>query len=249
VGSRPGSPQLCHVLVEDPDLAEAVPRARRDQAIERCVVPTLNLLPGQIQAVDTLAADGIGFLVLHGVLLRRVGIDGRFGVELIGESDVLRPWQHEDAQTLPLETGWSVLEPTRLAVLDGTFTRLLGEFPELAARLFERAVMRSRRLVANMAIIHQARVDDRLHMLFWHFAGRWGRVRGDGTVLPLRLTHSLLADLVAAQRPTVTSALAALGRRGLVRPVNDGWLLAGKAPQRAQSLEAVPIDLPRRASR
>lgn len=257
VGSRPGSPKLCHVLVEDPDLAEAVPRERRDQAIKRCVVPTLVLptdsppLRAAVDAfaVDALAADGLGFLVLKGLLIRRVAIDRRSGVEVIGESDVLRPWQSDDAQTLPLEGGWSVLEPTRLAILDGNFTRMAADFPELTARLFERAVRRSRRLVANIAIIHQARVEDRLHMLFWQFAGRWGRVRGDGTLLPLRLTHAVLADLVAAQRPTVTSALAALGRRGLVMAVNDGWLLAGEAPERARSPRAPLIDLPGQAAR
>ena len=61
-----------------------------------------------------------------------------------------------------------------------------------------------------MAIVHQARVDVRLHMLLWHLAARWGRVRSDGTVLRLRLTHAVLADLVAARRPTVTTALSEL---------------------------------------
>jgi CRP-like cAMP-binding protein len=89
---------------------------------------------------------------------------------------------------------------------------------------------RSLRLVVNMAIIHQARVDDRLQLLFWHFAGRWGRVRGDGVLLPFRLTHTVLADLVAARRPTVTSALSDLGRRGIVRAVDEGFLLAGEPP-------------------
>jgi CRP-like cAMP-binding protein len=87
-----------------------------------------------------------------------------------------------------------------------------------------------------MAIVHQARVDDRLHMLFWHFAGRWGRVRGDGVLLPLRLTHTVLADLVAARRPTVTTALSDLSKRGLIRPVDDGWLLLGEAPTGARAM-------------
>jgi CRP-like cAMP-binding protein len=96
--------------------------------------------------------------------------------------------------------------------------------------LVGRAVQRSRNLVVNIAIIHQARVDVRLHMLLWHLAARWGRVRSDGTVLPLRLTHSLLADLVAARRPTVTSALSELSRRGLVRFHQDVWVLSGGPP-------------------
>jgi CRP-like cAMP-binding protein len=81
-----------------------------------------------------------------------------------------------------------------------------------------------------MAIVHQARVDVRLHMLFWHLASRFGRVRGDGVIVPLRLTHALLAELVAARRPTVTSALSALAREGRVRSLDDGWLLCGDPP-------------------
>ena len=230
MGSDPGSPRLCHVLVEDPDLAEAVPDGRREQAIEDCIAPELGLPTGRWAGDHSLAADGIGFLVLEGMVMRRVAIDGRFAVEVLGESDLLRPGQPEETQTLPLKSEWTVLDPVRVAVLDGRFTRQLGNYPELAGRLFERAIRRSRRLMVNLAIIHQARVDDRLHLLFWHFAGRWGRVRSDGVLLPLRLTHTVLADLVAARRPTVTSALSDLSRRGFVRGVDDGWLLIGEPP-------------------
>src|SRR5689334_19768010 len=81
-----------------------------------------------------------------------------------------------------------------------------------------------------MAIVHQARVDVRLHMLLWHLAARWGRVRSDGTVLRVRLTHAVLADLVAARRPTVTTALSDLARRGLVKTDGETWVLSGEAP-------------------
>jgi CRP-like cAMP-binding protein len=81
-----------------------------------------------------------------------------------------------------------------------------------------------------MAIVHHARVDVRLRMLFWHLASRFGRVRGDGVFVPLRLTHALLAELVAARRPTVTSALSALAKEGSVRSLDDGWLLSGDPP-------------------
>jgi len=218
------------VLIEDLDLAEAVSDDRRDQAIEDCIAPELSLPTGRWDGDLVLTADGIGFLVLEGLILRRVAIDGRFAVEVLGECDLLRPWQLEDTQTLPLTADWIVLEPARLALLDSRFTRQLARYPELAGRLFERAIRRSRRLIVNMAIIHSARVDDRLHLLFWHFAGRWGRVRGDGVLLPLRLTHTVLADLVAARRPTVTSALSDLSRRGLVRVTDEGWLLLGEPP-------------------
>jgi hypothetical protein len=52
-------------------------------------------------------------------------------------------------------------------------------------------------------------------------------------LVPLRLTHATLAELVAARRPTVTSALSELSRSGLVRSVEDGWLLFGEPPGEA----------------
>ncbi|HEY5431597.1 MAG TPA: Crp/Fnr family transcriptional regulator, partial [Solirubrobacteraceae bacterium] len=224
---------VCWVLREDPDLAEAIEPGRRAQAVEALVAREVRIPTGTWAGRAIPISDGIGLLVLEGVILHRVGIDGRFGAELIGEGDVLRSLQGEaDASTLPLAVEWLILERARVAVLDGRFARQLARFPQVAGRLFARSVLRSRQLAVNMAIVHQARVDHRLHLLFWHLAGRWGRVRSDGVVLPLRLTHTVLADLVAARRPTVTSALSGLNRRGLVRAVGDGWLLSGPAPGR-----------------
>jgi hypothetical protein len=59
--------------------------------------------------------------------------------------------------------------------------------------LLARAVQRSHNLAVNMAIIRQPRVETRVCLLMWHRAGRWGRVRANAVVLPLRLTRSLLA--------------------------------------------------------
>jgi CRP/FNR family transcriptional regulator, cyclic AMP receptor protein len=228
---------LVQVLREDPELAEAVCTDDRDQAIQDCTAYALRIPAGPWNADDSVALrDGIGLLVLDGLLIRRVGIQGRYGAELLGAGDLLRPWQPEDeAGMLTVQVRWAVLEPVRVALLDVEFCRRLGLYPELAGRLFGRMIERARNLAANMAIVHHARVDVRLHMLFWHLAGRWGRVRGDGTVLPVRLTHSVLAELVAARRPTVTSALSDLARRGLVRSLDDCWLLSGGPPERLLS--------------
>jgi hypothetical protein len=46
----------------------------------------------------------------------------------------------------------------------------------------------------------------------------------------MRRPHALLADLVAARRPTVTSAISKLTRRGLMRSSGDEWVLFGEAP-------------------
>jgi CRP/FNR family transcriptional regulator, cyclic AMP receptor protein len=224
----------CRVLERDPDLAEAIPQPLRERAIEECLAREISVPPGRWQAAMAApaAASGIGLLVLDGLLIRRVGIEGRFGSELLGEGDLLRPWQDEhESPMLTVTTGWRVLAPTRLAVLDEAFQACLASYPGLGGRLVARATERARNLAVNMAIVHQARVDVRLHMLFWHLAARWGRVRPGEVRLPLRITHAVLAEIAAARRPTVTSALSELARRGLVVPSDDGgWLLCGDPP-------------------
>jgi CRP-like cAMP-binding protein len=127
----------------------------------------------------------------------------------------------------------------RLAVLDDEFVARLANYPELAPAFVARAMQRARNLAMNMAIVHQPRVDVRLHMLMWHLAGRWGRVRSDATSLPLRLTHAALSELVAARRPTVTSALSELARKGLVRSTGDSWLLFGEPPGELFDVDAI----------
>jgi CRP-like cAMP-binding protein len=227
---------VCWVLREDPELADAIDPSRRGQAEDALVAREVRIPAGVWVGRPIPADDGIGLLVLEGVMLHRVGIDGRFGAELVGEGDVLRAIQQEsESPTLPMTVEWIILEPARAAVLDERFVRQLARFPQVAGKLFARSVLRSRQLAVNMAIVHQARVDVRLRLLFWQLAGRWGRVRSDGVVVPLRLTHTVLADLVAARRPTVTSALSDLSRRGLVRAVSEGWLLSGPPPARGIS--------------
>jgi CRP/FNR family cyclic AMP-dependent transcriptional regulator len=230
MGPAPKPLDTCRLLDEDPELAESLPTLRRERAAEELVTPCMSFPAGPL-ALPQFDPPGLGLVVLKGVLLRHLSIDGRLGLELVGESDLLRPWQGADAPATPVEDEWSVLLPTRVAWLDERCASVLPRYPELMDKLLERAVRRSRHLVTNLAIVHQPRVDTRLRLLLWHLAGRWGRVRPDGVFLPLKLTHSLLADLVAARRPTVTSALSDLSRRGILRQVGDGWLLLGDPPR------------------
>jgi CRP/FNR family transcriptional regulator, cyclic AMP receptor protein len=234
----------CYVLREDPDLADAIDPALASRAVREIVAATVRVPRG---AWDPYASGarigaGIGLLVLQGQLLRSVGVDGRFGAELLGDGDLLRPWQGEDAiPTLGQITRWRVLQPSRLAVLDEEAARRLAAYPQITGRLVARALERSRHLSVNMAIVHQARVTIRLHMLFWHLADRWGRVRSEGIVLPMHLTHSVLADLVAARRPTVSTSLSELSRQGLVVARDGEWLLSGEPPGELLALQDVSV--------
>jgi CRP/FNR family transcriptional regulator, cyclic AMP receptor protein len=242
-------PSVCHVLQLDRDLLEAIDFESRQRAMDECIAPVAHLGRGRWTGEwPERVEEAIGLLVLQGLLVRRVGIDGRYGAELLGQGDILRPWQREDAEpTIPHTTGWRVLEPTQVALLDGRVAHRFARYPELTGRLVGRTLERSRWLTVNMAIVHQPRVDVRLHMLFWHLADRWGRVSGDGVIVPLRLTHSVLADLVTARRPTVSTSLSDLAHRKLVQPIGDEWLLAGEPPVELLELQRVEVGSPRRS--
>jgi CRP/FNR family cyclic AMP-dependent transcriptional regulator len=118
-----------------------------------------------------------------------------------------------------------------LAVLDEGFAVRISAWPQLTAELLERAVRRSRSLAAQAAIGHVVGVEQRLEALFWCLAERWGAVAREGVTLPLPLTHQALADMVGAQRPSVTSALGKLARAGTLTRLDGTWTLHGNAPE------------------
>ena len=221
------------VVDQDPDLVEDLDperaaAARRELRAEAVDVPVGAWEPtGLAEEVR----GGLGLLVLDGVLVRRLGTQRRSGAELLGPGDLLRPWDGDPpSSTLPLTASWRMLEPTRLALLDGRFMRRASPYPEIASCLLGRSVSRSRHLLAHLAIAHHPRVDERLLMALWCLADRWGRVTPDGILLPLRLTHELLADLIAVQRPSVTLSLQQLERQGHLTREDGRMVLLGQSP-------------------
>lgn len=184
------------------------------------------------RAEGAAVRGGIGLLLLEGLVARRVGGDGRYGLELLGPGDLLRPWRHDgEDMTLPFQTGFSVLERVRVALLDVHFAARVGPYPEVIGALVGRAMERSRTLAVSMAIAHYPRIDQRLLLLLWHLADRWGRVTPDGIRIPLRLTHATLAALVASRRPSVTTALNLLEREGALSRHDHVIALHGDPPE------------------
>ncbi len=228
--------RLCRVLEEDPDLAEAIPIGRRQAAIDACVAPLINAPAGPWTPPQHQGGDVLGVLLLSGILIRKLSVGSRYSVVLMGAGDLLQPWLTISPMDDAEDAEWIASVRTRMVLLDGNFTRQLGAFPELATVLVHRVIQRNRELAVSMAIASHTRVDSRLHMLMWQMAGRWGRIRTDGVLLPVKLTHQLLGDLVAARRPTVTTALSDLAARGVIEPVTDGWLLKGGPPEDMHSL-------------
>src|SRR5919107_502227 len=231
---------LAHVLVSDPDLAGELAGERLRQAERDLLAPTVIAFEGpwEPEAEGEGVRGGIGLLLLEGLIVRRVGRVGRYGAELLGPGDLMRPWQHDGEDvTLPFGTSFQVIEQALFAQLDRRFAARAAPYPEVTAALIGRAMQRSRTLVVNMAIAHYPRIDRRLLMLMWHLADRWGRVTPEGIRIPLRLTHQVLADLVASRRPSVTSGLAQLAREGLVSKVGETWLLHGEPPAELYEVE------------
>jgi CRP-like cAMP-binding protein len=225
------SQALIGVLDEDPELGDGLAPERLASARQHARASVIDVVSELPTSWPAGLRSGAGLLVLDGLLLRRVGLDGRFGAELLGRGDVLRPWQIEDSgNSLPQTSGWRVLQRARVALLDLDFTRRIAAYPEIHGQLLARAVRRSRHLALTMAIMHHPKVETRLHLLLWHLADRWGRVHPDGVHLPMKLTHITLSELVGARRPTVSAALGAIERDGRISRNGIGWVLHGPPP-------------------
>jgi hypothetical protein len=239
--------KLVRVLSADPDLGSKLDEEALAVAERYAVAEAIQLEPGAWEPSESVqgGSGDLGLLVLRGLLKRRVEVANSACAELLGQGDILRPWQ-EDAgwDGAEVVADWEVLEPTWVALLDRRFAIAAGRWPELLDVLMGRAVQRSRTLAFHMALSHLTRVDVRLMALFWHLADRWGRVGPDGVVVPLKLTHQTLAALVGAQRPSVTTALGGLTQSGQMSRRSDGaWVLHGDAPGQI----AVPADVTRAA--
>jgi CRP-like cAMP-binding protein len=129
--------------------------------------------------------------------------------------------------TLPFDVHFTVLERVRFAILDAAFAERAAPFPQVALAMVGRSMERSRTLAVNMAIVHYPQVRNRLLLMLWHLADRWGRVTPEGVRIALRLRHHMLAELVAVRRPSATAALQQLTREGLVQRDGSELILHG----------------------
>ena len=212
------TPGLIRVLDADPDLGRSLRGSELDRAQSGLVARAYSLRPGpwEIRA-PAPEAGALGLLVLDGVLGLRTSVEGRATLELVGRGDLLQPWVQLGSEvTMPPEADWRIFEPSEVLLLDRRFAHSAAEWPGVSAALMNRLVMRSRRLCYQLAVNSSPRAEDRLVYALWALADRWGRVTEDGVVLRLSLSHEQLAELVAAKRPSVSSALSRLREDGRI---------------------------------
>jgi CRP-like cAMP-binding protein len=222
------------LLDEDPDLAVGLEPDRLLAARRRAVARVIEVEPPgwDVSVLDDSAEAGwLGLFILSGVLLRRVQVGRRSACELLGPGDLIRPWDTDgNYDPLPTTVDWLALRTTRLAVLDHHFVLRIAPWPVISGRIVARIAQRARYLALTQAVTHLPRASDRLLVLFWLLAERWGKVTPEGVSLTLPVTHEVLSMLVGARRPTVTLALQRLSQADqLIREGRHRWLLTNRA--------------------
>lgn len=238
-----------NLLEQDPDLGREVDESRAQAATRRLTAPALDLPRGPWSPESAVDQDGepvFGILVLDGLIVREANVGDHPCAELIGPGDLIRRGDEADADELLGRTvEWSILSPTRIALLGPGVIAAAAPWPEVLVALLDRAARRADRLIVLQAITHLTRVDDRLLALLWFLAERWGRVVPDGVAVGLRLPHRTLAGMVGARRPSVTTALGQLIARGdLDRRVDGSFVLPGSPPDHGHRRDGYGFAVP-----
>jgi CRP-like cAMP-binding protein len=215
------------LLQADEELADGIPAHELPLARRLLVSERLDLDLGPWFPADLVrpGRETFAFLILAGAVARELHLLDRGTLQLLGPGDLLRPGQ--GPRGLPATMSWTALRPSSLAVLDRRFALAARRWPSLAARIQGRLLDQMDRLSLDAAVAHLPKTEQRVLAVLWHLADRWGRVTPRGVLVPLPLTHDVLGRLAAAQRPTVTLALAQLALDGMLSRVpREGWLLS-----------------------
>jgi CRP-like cAMP-binding protein len=226
------------VLEADPDLGAGIDRSQWELAVVRSVAPEFEFERGPWQFFPPPERGGLGALILEGMILIRIDAGTRSHVELLGPGDVVSPWAGTGPELSPPSVlTASVVARARVALLDRRFAVGTARWPEIHAALLQRSIERCRRLSLQSAVNALPRIEERVEVTLWELAYRFGRMTSEGIVVDLPISHSQLADIVAAQRPSVSTAVIRLEDHGrLQRVARRTWLLRGEAPPILASL-------------
>jgi hypothetical protein len=231
--------RYCYLFDVDEDLASDLDLRMRLVARPMVAARVEEISAGEFDLIPLLAQmrGGLGLLLIEGVVALDVQVGDRTASELVGAGDLLAPWTSSaDVVLLASETYSRALARTRVAVLDRAFAERIRPWPQVLHALLRRAVRRTMELNVHRAATCHPRADARIALLLWHLAERWGVVLPDGILVPLPLTHRLIGQLVGAERPSVSHALARLSSAGLVTREPDGLVLHGTAAHHIAAL-------------
>jgi hypothetical protein len=216
-----GDIRVVQLLACEPELAHGMNPDERALASQAIPVQVATLQPGAWRPKAEPPEPGhLGFLVTKGAFIRRIQVGSGSSVELLGQGALLRPWQ-EDISSF-CSSSWEVVDTAGLAQLGPRVGQSLAQWPVLGSNLVARAMRRSRAAAADAAIASIVGIEERLLRLLWQLSETFGRVEQDGVHLTVRLPHRLLAEMTAARRPTVTTALTNLRGAGKIARASEG---------------------------
>jgi CRP-like cAMP-binding protein len=236
---RPSSAPLFGYLLDlDADLADELEVRMRFSARQHATARLLDADAGDcdLSAWFGVVGNGPGLLIVEGLIAVDTRVANRTITELVGGGDLLQPPGPHDDELVDCATAWRALHPSRIALLDGEFAARVRSWPQILNALFRRAERRAADLDVIRAISCQPRLEVRLVLLLWHLAARWGRVEPAGLRLGLPLTHRLLGQLVAAERPSISHALRRLSEAGIVTGAAGDWHLHGSIDAHLETL-------------
>jgi hypothetical protein len=216
------------LLDVDPDLAARRNGSELAAIRDRLTAPVYRLAQGALPEPPMRKRDGhLGFLVLKGLLLYEVSACGRATAELLGTGDLIRPWSSDVSGTLQSDVKWAVLEQALLADLGTVASSRFTDSHDIFEALVRRCSDRAEAVAIQRSITAHVRVDVRVLAYLWHLADRFGVVTPGAVKLDIPLTHAVLARLVGARRPTVTTALQRLMQLGYLAREGRTFVLLG----------------------
>lgn len=225
VDAMPPSGSRARLLDLDEELGQDLTASERRRADQLLVVRIVRVAPGRWHPPDRAEAATLGLLLVAGQLVRHTRYQQRSTAELLGEGDLLRPWDGNEFAPVSISVTMQALSWLTLAVLDRRVEQALAQFPVLHVALTARVLRRTRWMAFQHMLAATPGVQRRLRLLLWGLAQRWGRVRPDGVWLPLQLSHATIGELIGTRRPSVTSSLGVLERRGVLHRQQGGYLL------------------------
>jgi CRP/FNR family cyclic AMP-dependent transcriptional regulator len=234
-GNRPTD--VGFVLDIDPELGADIGDDEWERARHASRGRLIGLPPGACDFGQLLSnrAGLLGYVIVDGIVCKEFKLRDRHLIELLGPGDIVQPPARDD--DLPAEPKTTLMADTIVLALGATFLTAAARWPGLLSRVLERIERQHERMAAQQLIVHLPLAKDRLLLMIRHLGTRWGQVRPDGIHLPLRLTHDVLGQLIAARRSTVTLAVHELVSEGSVRrSEDDAWVLTPHGQKAARAV-------------
>lgn len=222
---------VAHLLLDDSEIAAAIPVADHAQARRELVVAAVSLPCGPWSPPEDFGG-GLAMLIADGLAVRGTG-GRRARLRLLEQGDVVDAY-------IAGEDKWLFLRPTVVAALDASLVTAASRWPQLWTSLVHRVFATSRRRAELDAILAVPHAEARVLALLEYLAARCGRETDEGTIVDLPLlTHGLIGEIVAARRPTVSLAMAGLAQRcALVEHGRGRWVLPRSPATRATRPQA-----------